>query len=221
MSDFQQNSTNSSTSSNVENPFNPAVDGKATSDKVYQVVIALSKYVNDMKSEYEKERDKVSDSIKRHKEELENARTDNSKSLGIFVALFTFVSVSFSILPRISHPLILLGFLFVLLGSLTFLVLLLAWILDIQRYKWFTTKQIVIGLLAFILLILGLASACFGYEDMKNNDFYTQGEVDALLNVQRELLETQLKDGEKYTNETISNFKTCVAIHGLWSCVRE
>ena len=174
-----------------------------------------------MRSEYEEERDKVSTSIRNHKKELENARTDNSKSLAVFVALFTFVSISFSILPRISHPLILLGFVLVLLGSLTFFILLLAWILDIQRDKWFTAKQIIFGLLAFALLLLGLGSAYLGYEDMKNNDFYTRDEIDNLLNNERDLMKTQAQDSESYTNEALSDFKTCVAIHGLWSCVKE
>lgn len=224
MSDFQENSANSSTSSNTGSGsvfFDPNVDGKTTTNKVYEVVVALSKYVNGMRTEYEEERDKVSTSIKAHKKELENARTDNSKSLAVFVALFTFVSVSFSILPKISHPLILLGFVLVLLGSLTFFILLLAWILDIQRDTWFTAKQIIFGILAFVLLLLGLGSAYLGYEDVKINDFYTQDEVDDLLNKERELMKSQIQDSKNYTDGTFSDFKTCVAIHGLWSCVKE
>ena len=204
MSDFRSNSGNNDTSSDVKgSSFDPAFDGKTTPVSVYRVVVALSDFVNGMKKKYEDELDKVSKSIGTHNKaieeqerELKNSRTDNAKSLAVFVAFFTFVSISFSILPRVSEPLVLLGILLVLLGSLTFFVALLAWILDVQRDKWFTNKQRVVGVVALLLLVGGLTSAFLGYQDMKNNDFYTQGEVNNLLNDQKGLLESKIQDGE-------------------------
>lgn len=223
MSDFFVNK-NTSTNINQEPPkFGDgfSTDSRLTIKKVVEETGRVFAYYDKKLEKIAPSMTTLADKVNSQERDLKNTRTDNAKSLAVFVAFFTFVSISFSILPRISHPFVLLGILLALLGCLTFVILLLAWILDIQRDKWFTIKQIVVGLLAICLLLGGFFTAQLGYKDMKNNDFYTQEEINELLVIQKEQLELQIQNGEKYTNDILSKFKVCVATRGLWSCLSE
>lgn len=231
MPKFQEKSA--STSSVLPaSEFIPQTAGESAKKRSIKMGGGLVKFVDDTVKKYEElkkegekttkkyeELEKKVDELGKRHEELEEFRVDSLKSLGVFVALFTFVSVSFSILPKILHPLVLLGVVLVILGSLAFFVLLLAWIFDMQRIKLFTCKQIAMGISVFTLLGSGIALGWYGYDDMKSNDFYVKSEVDTLLNEQKEYSKDQMQEGKKYTKEEISDLKTCIAIRGIWPCV--
>ena len=236
LSDFFVENTSTSIPNEPETPkFGEGfdVDSRITARKVANESERVFKYYEERFKQYDPKIDglfdkinELSDKVNIQGEELKNARADNTKSLAVFVAFFTFVSISFTILPRVSQPLVLLGIILVLLASLTFFVLLLVWALADEKEQKITWKQKSIFLLFIVLLVIGLISSYVGYQDMKNdkneenNNYYTQNEVDDLLGEQKKLLKSELQKILS-TDNTLLQFKVCIATQGLWPCLSE
>ncbi|MBP7119463.1 hypothetical protein KBA63_05275 [Candidatus Woesebacteria bacterium] len=66
-------------------------------------------------------------------DELRKKHSDQIQTLSIFVAFFTFVSVEFGLLRSVAHPVMAVSYTLILLGSLTFFVVLIDVVLNDDR----------------------------------------------------------------------------------------
>lgn len=95
---------------------------------------------------------------------LENKQIKIIEGLGIFVALFTFISIEFQIFKIYTHPYSIIGITFIFLGSLLILISVLDFLLNLNKdssdnkYKYITVAC------CFIFLIVGINFLCFSPE---------------------------------------------------------
>ncbi len=108
-----------------------------------------------IQKEFKKQREDINNALDETKERIENNRNDNVQTLAVFVALFTFISVDFQIFKQISDFYSALSLVMILLGALTFFVLLLNQVLSktIWTSGWILT--VVFFIIGFIILIQG------------------------------------------------------------------
>ncbi len=76
-----------------------------------------------------------------------------------------------------------------------------------------------VGVFAVLLMLCGFISAYIGYQDMKNNDFYTKIEVNNLLKEQEGTFKSEIQGVNHQWNEVLSKFKVCIVMRGLGACI--
>ena len=204
-------------------------DGRITARKVSEETgRVLSWYETEIKK-YAAKFDSLDKKIGNLDNDVKETRTDNTKSLAVFVAFFTFISLSFSILPQISHPLVLLGVVLVLLACLTFFVLLLTWATNDAKSVSVTPKQWGVLIVFLVLLVVGISISWFGYNEMKDDErenqseFYTQEQIDQLLDQQLSTVRDELEEDDSISDfqKILTDFKRCIRNRGLSACLVE
>lgn len=96
------------------------------------------------------------ESEKEIRKEIDNSKLSVIETLGIFVALFTFISVEFQILKNTTSIFSMLGLSFVMLGSLVFFVLILHLVLNKDSRRIF---NFLLGT-SLLFIIMGSILAC-------------------------------------------------------------
>lgn len=109
---------------------------------------------------------KTDDKLKKFEERLVTDKTSLMTVFGIFASVVTFLSVEIQIFKNICDPLKLVGFTFVLLGSLLSFILILHWIanfwLDKKEIKFPTGPTIFI----LVLFVIGIFSFQVGRDEV-------------------------------------------------------
>lgn len=83
-------------------------------------------YLKDKIDKYEKRIEDIKDKLD---EKIDNSKLKVIETLSIFVALFTFISIDFQVFRSYENPWAIGGLIFILLGSLTMLVILLDYLI--------------------------------------------------------------------------------------------
>lgn len=121
-------------------------------------------------NEYAKEKDfkqivndVIKDTEERLRDKIDDSKLKTVETLGIFVALFTFVSIDYQVFKSYKNPLTIGGLIFILLGSLTMFVILIDYLIinsdknnkikkRIQAELWLVNILfLVIGFFLFII----------------------------------------------------------------------
>ncbi len=142
--------------------------------------------------------------VKNEKKELE-AKIDDSKlkvieTLGIFVALFTFVSVEFQIFRSFSSWYAGASFSLIILGALTFFVLLIVDLLNKRKQKYF----LLFFILPFFSIAIGLVlwkysiiiDSNYILKEEINKNFYSKAEIDSVKEEFSSVIENNNKNKE-------------------------
>ncbi len=133
----------------------------------FTYISRISQMAKDIEEDFKKKSEKIKDEIKTSEDRL-NKKIDDSKlkiieTLGIFVALFTFVSIDFQVFRAYKNPWSIGGLILILLGSLTMFLILLDYLIinsyannkikkKIQSELWLVNIVfLVIGFFLFII----------------------------------------------------------------------
>jgi len=87
------------------------------------------------------------------KKEINSSRLKVIETLGIFAALFTFISIEFQTFRIYKNPASIGGLTLILLGSLLFFVITLDYILNKEDIK---LAAVIIGLSTILMIIIGI-----------------------------------------------------------------
>lgn len=133
------------------------------------------------------------------------------QTLGIFVALFTFVSVDIQIFKSSTSLLSATGLSFIILGSLLSFICALFISTNYKEGFYKQNKKLIIGILVFIIVLIGGGVFAVYYDDkdrvtseeLKNNNknFYTKEETEKFL----ELKTQEIDKKDRILNDMIKN----------------
>lgn len=135
-------------------------------------------------TDLEKQTSKIEEKIDRFDEKIKDSNLKTIETLGIFVALFTFVSVEFQIFKDQVTFLAGLGFTLILLGSL----LSFLWILRIsvrENQSNDSMDNLTVFSWAFILIVAGIVAIGIEYSNFPpklEENYYSKQEIDNKLN---------------------------------------
>lgn len=104
--------------------------------------LIIETHLNDIKTDVEKS--------------LENKQIKIIEGLGIFVALFTFISVEFQVFKIYTHPYSIIGITFIFLGSLLILISVLDFLLNFNKDSSGNKHKYIPVACCFIFLIIGI-----------------------------------------------------------------
>lgn len=191
---------NNSDKNNLNTPFLKGTSELYKADDSKQ--FRLEEKVNDIYTYVVKEititQRKVNDLNHKDKlkeEEIKNLRKENIELIGLFVAIFTFISVEITILKYANNSFTLFGLSLILLGAIIFLLSTLVLILDKNIFyssvkNFLHSKYPVLVLVSLIVLIAGCLLGVKGQKLITEDQVYQQQIKD-------------LNDKLNSTNETI------------------
>lgn len=186
-------------------------------NKIYtEVSTSIQQQGRKLKKQFKKDIEEIHDEFAKKVEKLEN-KTEDSKlsiieTLGIFVALFTFVSVEFQIFRSFTSWKSGASLSLIILGALLLFIVTM----DLVLHKKMLEKlTLVILVLASISIIFGIV--LFGKSTLNNPEYISLEAKD--LNAKIELLNStllDLKDKINQNSEEFRLFKKCLQI-GSWN----
>jgi hypothetical protein len=131
--------------------------------------------------DHEKKIEEITKEADIFKEKLKGAEIKSQETqvkiiecLGIFIALFTFISVEFQILQNISNFFELLSLSLILFSALSFFVVLMDVVISIWKNEKTTSGEIpgthkVLLIIAALIFIIGLSCGTFGSSEKANS----------------------------------------------------
>lgn len=142
------------------------------------------------------------------KEKLNDYKVKIIEVLGIFVALFTFVSVDIQVFKTSSiSTLSAMGFTLVMLGALLLFVIVLLYLFDDEKKGKGPLFFLSVASILFIVAgILAVGYEHKGVEKTLKKDFYSKEEVNSLV--------------ASSTSEVMGNFKKCISDSWLSNCLK-
>jgi len=119
-----------------KNYYNKLASEKTLLSEKNKIIDELKKYADKETEKLNQQIKDIKNNAKETKEKLEN-KIDDSKlkiieTLGIFVALFTFISIEFQVFRSYESAMAIAGLTLVILGSLTFFVTILDFVLNVN-----------------------------------------------------------------------------------------
>ncbi len=215
-------------------------ENKELSEKIAE----QSKNITEMEEKRLAQVESMDDMKKEYDSKIENSKLTIIETLGIFVALFTFISVDFQVFRSYRDIYAISGLTLILLGSISFLLLIFDFYILQSRAinnnveKKYEEQNILQGLwcrlknhptrgiiLCFIILFIGVGLALFHFadnddlSDMKNS---LQNEIRELVEKKFELRngivraeENNLKNDVVEVNNNLDSIKKCVQNFGV------
>ncbi|MFA6177443.1 MAG: hypothetical protein WC694_00935 [Candidatus Paceibacterota bacterium] len=149
----------------------------------------------------EKTADRVEKRIDKVEDKIRDSNLNTIETLAIFVALFTFVSIEFQIFRSFSSWEAAASLSLILLGTLTFFVVLIVSLID-KKFNPSMFLKCMIG-----LTILG-GVALFGQSKIIDSDYILKQELEENFYTQHQ------------TDSQWTDFKTCIWYRGLNNCLK-
>lgn len=148
----------------------------------------------------------------RFKADINEYKTKIIEVLGIFVALFTFVSVDIQVFKTDISTLSAMGFSLVMLGALLLFIIVLVSIFDEKKS---TILLNILALISVLLIIVGIISVGYDHKYTKER-FYTKGETDKIIS---EKINSTPQPNTNTQNE-LTSLKTCLKSGGWNTCFK-
>lgn len=233
----KKNSSSSGSDGNVRSPNTTASTSYVLDDKnkeIQEVNAPWAEYfkgkLDDFEEKFKQAKKDLENSEKETRSYIESNRIKTIESLGIFVALFTFISIEFQIFKVYTHPYSIVGVSLIFLGSLLLMISVLDFLLNfkesdrgVQLNKAINKPKFLIALAWFLIIIFGGFFLCITPEKQNieevlskiDNNSNQEIQVNELINKSAQFEKQQNVDKQK--NEHTEAVINCLKNIGYFS----
>jgi len=173
----------------------------------------INKDFKEFKNSIDNKTEEISKKIEDVERDIKKMTNKNIETLGIFVALFTFISVSIQIFSSSINPFFNLGIFLLILISIGFFILFLDFVINQEKSFLISNKDIVLVIL-FLTLVGSIASIIYSHKNIKFKELYSE-KVEEIIQKKDDDIKIIIQENKK----ELDDFKNCIYTKGLNKCV--